>query len=197
MVDKGSDIGTKAGNYRIVTEFTVCTDGSICDVILKDSSTVPYFNESVLKIVKKYNNWQPAINANGELIRSTFSTPISFVIMESFNKPKWKKLNSHNFTIHFSKADSATIKQFVSADFKAILKHKKFEITNEHLNFAGTVKETGFLENIKIEKNTLPKDVLKVIVEILSKTFFEYSANNINTNNKKMEVFLDIKYLKK
>ncbi len=58
--------------------FTVCTDGSICDIGV-ENEVDPIIKNEVLRVMKKSPSWTPA-SINGIPVKSRKKQPITFVI---------------------------------------------------------------------------------------------------------------------
>lgn len=73
---------------RVITKFTVCEDGSICDIQVVNESPVGLgLGEEAKRILNVYGSWKPAI-LNEKAVNSYFTLPIAIQIT-----PEEKKQN--------------------------------------------------------------------------------------------------------
>ena len=65
---------------KVITKFTVCNDGSICDIqILNESPANIGLGEEVKRVLNLSGNWKPALK-NDEAVSSYYTLPISLQI---------------------------------------------------------------------------------------------------------------------
>jgi Gram-negative bacterial TonB protein C-terminal len=71
---------TEPGIGKVVVQFIVCRDGSVCDLQLMESYH-PLLDWEAVKAIRKSPRWTPA-EQNGRTVKSYHRQPISFVISE-------------------------------------------------------------------------------------------------------------------
>lgn len=69
----------KDGEFRqtAIVEFTVCTDGSLCDFKVVNN-TIPFIHNEALRVMQKSPNWKPAMQKD-RVVKSKMRQPITFV----------------------------------------------------------------------------------------------------------------------
>ena len=68
---------------RVITKFTVCEDGSICDIQVVNESPIGIgLAEEAKRILNIYGNWKPAV-LNEKAVNSYYTLPISIQIIAS------------------------------------------------------------------------------------------------------------------
>lgn len=63
-----------------IVEFTVCTDGSLCDFRVVNN-TLPYIQNEALRVMQKSPNWKPAMQKH-RIVKSRMRQPITFVVRQ-------------------------------------------------------------------------------------------------------------------
>lgn len=72
---------------KIITKFTVCDDGSICDIqVISESPANIGLGEEVKRILNKAGNWKPAVDKD-KPVSSYFTLPIVFQLTGVDNPP--------------------------------------------------------------------------------------------------------------
>lgn len=65
---------------RVITKFTVCEDGSICDIqVVNESPAGLGLGEETKRILNVYGNWKPAF-LNNKAVNSYYTLPIAIEI---------------------------------------------------------------------------------------------------------------------
>jgi protein TonB len=64
-------------NVRALVEFVVEKDGSLTNVVLKESTGYEVFDSEAVRVVRQMPNWTPG-RSHGEVVRTTFVLPIRF-----------------------------------------------------------------------------------------------------------------------
>jgi hypothetical protein len=65
---------------RVITKFTVCEDGSICDIqVVNESPAGLGLGEETKRILNIYGNWKPAF-LNNKAVNSYYTLPIAIEI---------------------------------------------------------------------------------------------------------------------
>jgi len=74
-----ADFGAK---QTAIMEFTVCEDGSVCDVdVINKDKLSPAFVEETLRVMKKSPKWKPALK-NDKPVRTRFRQHITAVLID-------------------------------------------------------------------------------------------------------------------
>lgn len=67
---------------RAQLEFTVCEDGTVCDIeVLNAAKISPEFAEEVLRVMNKSPKWKPAL-LDGRPVRTRFRQPVTVNLKE-------------------------------------------------------------------------------------------------------------------
>ena len=78
--------GAPAGQYTVLVQFQICTDGSLCDIVAKNNPGYG-LSEEAIRVIKKSGNWVPA-EVMGNKVKSYHIQPITFVVEDSRRRKK-------------------------------------------------------------------------------------------------------------
>ena len=78
---------------KVMLEFVVCEDGSVCDYKVVNNIDQALANEA-LRVVKKIPKWKPA-QQNNKAVSCYFTLPITFELEDDEPKKKKKRRNKN------------------------------------------------------------------------------------------------------
>ncbi len=186
IVDDATAYGVPPGQYRIIVEFTVCKDGSICNLSLAQASNIDMLDKGALQTIQHYKGWTPARNEQNEPVLSRQMTPIVFFIDDEYKLPDAPRIVYQNATIVFDTNTNPYIstlgKDTVTLD---VYDNAHPIVANNKLIIVMfTVSKNGIAENIIIKDTDLDIRLKKAITYKLLNSTFIYNSKNKKANNK-------------